>query len=112
VPFHAAAGGWHDRTETGIVGRVPEPAEDLRRLMPLLEAPRSLSDLDDEAAARLVASAIGPPWSDYWAGNALNWVDERVWSDEVADSLHSIARDKAYSQRTRHRAWHHTKPGQ
>ena len=55
--------------------RVDEPVSDLRRLMPLLEQPRSLSDLDDETAARLVAFAARAPWADHWAGKALDWVD-------------------------------------
>jgi hypothetical protein len=79
--------------------------------MPLLEKQRSASGLDDDTAARLVAFACEPPWSDHWASCALDWVDDGVLSGEVAEALARVAQDKRYSQRTRHRAWHHVKPG-
>ena len=91
-------------------GPSPTSAEskELMAKLPLLEAPRGAA-LDDDESARLVAYGL-TAWSDWWAGKALDWVDDGVWSDAVAEGLRSCARDRRYSQRTRHRAWAHIKP--
>ena len=47
--------------------------------------------------------------SDHWASAALDWVDQGVWSQEVAEALRRTAHDKTYSQATRHRAWQYAK---
>jgi hypothetical protein len=97
----------------GLVGSATlsrvEPVEDLRRLMPLLEAQRVDAHLDDDAAARLVAFALSPGWSEYWARRALDWVDSGVMSDEVVEALKRVSQDKRFDQSTRHRAWRHVK---
>jgi hypothetical protein len=49
-------------------------------------------------------------WSDWWASKALDWVDQGVWSDGVADALRRCSVDRLYSQETRHRAWRYIKP--
>lgn len=86
-----------------------EPLEDLRSLLPLLKSPREDAELDEAAAQRLVAYGA-TAWSDWWASKALDWVDQGVWSEEVAEALRSCAQNKLYSQGTRHRAWHYVKP--
>jgi hypothetical protein len=86
-----------------------EPVEDLRGLMPLLEAQRVDTHLDDDAAARLVAFALSPGWSEHWARRALDWVDAGVTSDAVVEALKRVAQDKRFDQSTRHRAWRHVK---
>lgn len=83
--------------------------EDLRSRLPLLEKPRAESGLDADDAQRLVAYGA-TAWSDWWASNALNWVDEGVWSEEIADALRLCAENQTYSQQTRHRAWQFVKP--
>ena len=86
-----------------------EPVEDLRGLMPFLEAPRVDAYLDDDTAARLVAFALSPGWSEYWAKRALDWVDGGVMSDAVVEALKLVSQDKRFDQSTRHRAWRHVK---
>ena len=76
--------------------------------LPLLEKPRAHADLTDEEAAALVAYGA-TAWSDHWASTALDWVDQGVWSEEVAEALRRTAQDKTYSQETRHRAWRYIK---
>lgn len=87
---------------------VSDPQEDLRSLLPLLERPRVESALDDAAARRLVAFGL-TAWSDWWASKALDWVDQGVWDDAVAEALGRAAQDQTYSQATRHRAWRYVK---
>jgi hypothetical protein len=87
-----------------------EPGSELLPRLPLLEKPRADAGLtDDEAAALVVFGATA--WSDHWASAALDWVDQGVWSDAVAEALRTTATNTAYSQETRHRAWHKVKPG-
>ena len=85
-----------------------EPDRQLVSLLPLLENPRSEAGLTDGEAAALIAFGA-TAWSDHWAGAALDWVDQGVWSDEVLQALRSTAQDKTYSQATRHRAWRYIK---
>lgn len=85
-----------------------EAQEDLRSLLPLLERPRGEAELDDATARRLVAYGA-TAWSDWWASKALDWVDQGVWDDAVAEALGRTAQDKTYSQATRHRAWRYIK---
>jgi hypothetical protein len=86
--------------------------DDLRSQMPLLEHPRSQAELDDAAAVELVEFVLCAPWADYWVGCALNWIDAGIWSDKIDKALRAISQDKAFSQRTRHRAWRYVKPRQ
>jgi hypothetical protein len=44
-----------------------------------------------------------------WADKALDWVDQGVWSDEVAEALRRCSANQLYSQHTRHRAWRYIK---
>lgn len=81
---------------------------DLRDLLPLLEKPRSDTGLTDDEARRLVGYGA-TAWSDWWASRALDWVDQGVRGDEVAEALRRCSRDKTCSQETRHRAWRHVK---
>ena len=83
-------------------------SKDLRSLLPMLEHPRSESELDASTSIRLVAFAL-TSWSDWWASNALNWVDQGVMADQVTEALRSCAQDGRYSQQTRHRAWRYLK---
>jgi hypothetical protein len=76
--------------------------------LPLLERPRAEAGLTDEEAAALVAFAA-TAWSDHWASSALDWVDQGVWSQVVADALRQTVQDLTYSQHTRHRAWRYVK---
>jgi hypothetical protein len=82
---------------------------DLRALLPLLEGPRRDAGLDDETERLLVAYGA-TAWSDWWASKALDWVDEGVWDEKVAEALHRCSQNQTYSQQTRHRAWRHIKP--
>lgn len=77
--------------------------------LPLLEKPRTHAGLTDDEAAALVAFGT-TAWSDHWASKALDWVDQGVWSDDVATALRLCAENKAYSQATRHRARKYLKP--
>jgi hypothetical protein len=86
-----------------------QTVDDIRRLMPLLERRRAESGLDDKTAARLVEEVVCRPWSDYWVGFALDWIDTGIWSDKIADGLRAITQDKQFSQATRHRAWRYAK---
>ena len=89
---------------------VVEPG-DLRAQMPLLEAPRSTSGLDDDAAARLILFTLDGNWQDHWVSCVLDWIDSGLWRDEFAEGLPAIVDDKTrYSQATRHRAWAQVKP--
>lgn len=83
-------------------------ADELQRLLVLLEGPRAESGLEDEAAELLVTYAA-TAWSDWWASKALDWVDAGVWSDDVVDALKQTAQNGTYSQATRHRAWRYVK---
>lgn len=85
-----------------------EPSENLRDQLPLLEHSREESELDDSAAAVLVAFALDA-WSDHWAASALDWVDQGVWSEGVAEALRRCSQNHLRSQFTRHRAWHYIK---
>lgn len=87
---------------------VSEPDRELIPRLPLLEELRADAGLTDEEAAALVAFGA-TAWSDHWASTALDWVDQGVWSEEVADALRRTAQDKTYSQATRHRAWRYIK---
>lgn len=80
----------------------------MRSLLPLLEHPRADSGLDGATARQLVAYGA-TAWSDWWASKALDWVDNGVWGEDVAEALRCAAGDKRYSQSTRHRAWRHVK---
>jgi len=73
--------------------------------MPLLEHRREDCGLDLATARTLVAFALSPAWSEYWASKALDWVEDGVWDDDIADALRRCSQDKRYSQRTRHRAY-------
>jgi len=84
--------------------------DDIRALLPLLERPRSESGLDDATAVRLVEEVVCRPWSDYWVGHALDWIDANTWSDTIGEALRVVSQDKQFSQKTRHRAWRHVKP--
>lgn len=96
---------------TGCVIRRPVDAIDLRVMVKLLEKPRSeVPAVDDVIAARLVAYALDGQWGDHWANGALDWIDQGVWSDDIAAALALVSQDKRYSQRTRHRAWRYIKP--
>lgn len=77
--------------------------------MPLLEAQRVDAPLDDHTAARLVAFALSPGWSEYWARKALDWVDAGVMSDAVVEALKRLSQDERCDQSTRHRAWRQVK---
>lgn len=97
----------------GYVIRRPVDAIDFRVMVKLLENPRvDLPTVDDAIAARLVAYTLGGPWGDHWASAALDWIDQGVWSEDVAAALTGVSHDKRYSQRTRHRAWRYIKPTQ
>jgi kynurenine formamidase len=76
--------------------------------LPLLEMRRADADLTDDEAQALVAFTTA--WSDHWASSALDWVDQGVWSEDVAAALRLCAKNKTYSQATRHRAWAYVKP--
>jgi hypothetical protein len=88
---------------------VAEPSQDLIARLPLLEGPRVEAGLAEDEERALVAFAA-TAWSDHWASAALDWVDQGVWSDEVASALRLCAENMAYSQATRHRAWAYVKP--
>lgn len=77
--------------------------------MPLLTHPRDEADLTDAEADELVTFALAPPWADHWASKALDWIDQGVGSPAINDALRRVAKDKTYSQATRHRAWHKVK---
>jgi hypothetical protein len=79
----------------------------LVELLPLLEHPFDESDLDPASAVRLVHYALRG--SDYWAGKALDWVDEGVLSGDIGRALLRLSQDRRYAQQTRHRAWAHVK---
>jgi len=74
----------------------------------LLEGPRRDAGLDGETERLLVAYGA-TAWSDWWASKALDWVEQGVWSEDVADALRQCSTNKTYSQHTRHRAWHYLK---
>lgn len=77
--------------------------------LPLLEMRRADADLTADEAQALVAFGT-TAWSDHWASSALDWVDQGVWSEDVAAGLRLCAENKTYSQATRHRAWGYVKP--
>jgi hypothetical protein len=67
--------------------------------MPRHEAQRADAEIDDNTAARLVAFALSPGWSDYWAGRAVDWVDDGVTSDAVVEALKRVSQDKRLGSR-------------
>jgi hypothetical protein len=73
-----------------------------------MERPQAEAGLTDEEAPALVAFAATAS-SDHWARSALDWVDQGLWSQVVADALRQTAQDMTYSQQTRHRAWRYVK---
>jgi hypothetical protein len=87
---------------------VAEPSQDLVASLPLLEGPRTKAGLTASEEQALVAFGA-TAWSDHWASAALDWVDQGVWSDEVATALRHCAENTTYSQVTRHRAWAYIK---
>lgn len=77
----------------------PGGPDQLMARMTLLEKP----GLDEAGEETLVAFALAA-WSDHWASSALDWVDQGVWSDEIAAAVAAAVENKNYSQATRHRA--------
>ena len=107
--MRATDDGCSDGDELGYRIRVGDALEDLRGLMPLLEAGPADALINEDTAARLVEFALSPGWSEYWVGKALNWIDEGVTSDAVVEALKRVSQDKRLGQATRHRAWRHVK---
>ena len=67
-----------------------------------LESPYEAETERSYQPAELVRFALGV--SDYWAGKALNWLDQGLSARGLERELSVTAEDRSRSQRTRHRA--------
>ncbi len=80
---------------------------DAAKFVPMLvdlEAPRFQSSLDDETAVALVRWALTRS-TDYWADEALDWVEfNGVSAESVSDALRACIDDERKPQPLRHRA--------
>lgn len=74
-----------------------QDSDDRLELLIQLEQPRTASRLDEAAATSLVEYALASR-SEWWASKALDWVDQGVWTDDVAAAARRVSQDKTYSQ--------------
>ena len=64
------------------------------------EGPRSESGLDNTTAAALVAYGARA-WSDWWASEAIDWVDQGVWDGTVAQAPRDCSQGQPVTPRAR-----------